>query len=77
MGNCKDCKYWEAHNDGRNRWNTCEAADWVYYKDKIGDSDIAIFADASDDTGLDCGLKTGPMFGCVKYQPEAVEPSED
>ena len=69
MGNCKDCKFWEEHQDGRKEWNTCEAADWVEYGDVIGESDIAIYATALDDTGLMTGLKTGPMFGCVKFQP--------
>lgn len=69
IGNCKDCKYWEAHIDMRNKqWNSCEAARWVDFDEQIGDTDLAVYADAIDDSGLQCGIKTGPMFGCVKYQ---------
>lgn len=68
-GNCKDCKHWKAHTDTYNkRWNTCEAPDWVDYDDKISDDDFAIYADAHDDSGLECGLKTGPMFRCDKFE---------
>jgi hypothetical protein len=70
MGHCKDCKHWESHTAGPNKsWHTCEAPDWVDYDAKIGDGDFAIYAHASDDTGLTAGLKTGPMFGCIKFQP--------
>lgn len=68
MGNCKDCRYWESHIDMRGRsWNTCEVASWVSRTDTIADNSIAIYADASDDTGLDAGIKTGPLFGCIKF----------
>lgn len=53
------------------QWNTCEAPEWVGYGDKIDDDGFAIFAEASDDHGLNCGLKTGPMFGCVKFERHA------
>ena len=71
MGHCKDCKYWESHSDMFNKsWMTCEAPNWVERDTKIGDADFAIFADASDDSGLTVGLKTGPMFGCIKFQKD-------
>ena len=70
MGHCKDCNYWDSHVDTRNKsWHTCEASDWVERDATIGDEDLAVYASATDDTGLDAGLKTGPMFGCVKFQP--------
>ena len=67
MGNCKDCKYWEPHNKRNKKWHTCGAASWVDYDEKIEDGGVGIYADASDDSGLVCGLRTGPMFGCVKF----------
>ena len=74
MGNCKDCKHWEKHNDTRGKqWNTCEAPNWVEYSDEIADDTFAIYADASDDSGLTCGLKTGAMFGCIKFQPRKTK----
>lgn len=69
MGNCKDCKFWESHFDGRKEWHTCEAADWVDREDKIGEEGFALYAEALDDSGLMAGLKTGPLFGCIKFQP--------
>lgn len=69
MGNCKDCKFWEFRVDMYNKsWNTCEAVAWVDYDSRIGDDSFAIYASASDDSGLEAGLKTGPMFGCNKFQ---------
>lgn len=68
MGNCKNCKYWDSHTDMRGKsWNTCEVAAWVDRAAVIADNAIAIYADASDDSGLDAGIKTGPMFGCIKF----------
>ena len=61
MGNCKDCKFWEAHHDTRNKkWNTCNATNWVDVAKKIGDDEIAYYADAII-------IKTGSMFGCVNF----------
>lgn len=69
MNHCKDCKYWDAHLGDRGvTWNTCARLDWVDVADKIGDDEAAIYADASDDSGLDAGLKTGPLFGCIKFE---------
>ncbi len=68
MGHCKDCKYWEAHFDGRKTWHTCEGADCATYDQKIFDDSFAIYAEALDDSGLQYGLKTGPMFGCIKFE---------
>jgi hypothetical protein len=69
MGHCKDCKYWEHHKDGYSKeWSTCGEPDWVDYADVIPDDSMAIYADASDDQGLECGLKTGPLFGCIKFK---------
>ena len=69
-GNCKDCRFWESHTDSWNKtWRTCEAADWVARDDKIADDAFAIYAEALDDSGLEAGMKTGPMFGCVRFQP--------
>jgi hypothetical protein len=64
IGHCKDCKYWE--QKGKN-WTTCEAADWTEYNEALPDDGFAYYASASDDSGLECGLKTGPYFGCIKF----------
>ena len=67
MGICKDCIYWDKAL-GHKNWNTCNLPDWVEYNEKIGDDEIAYYADAHDDSGLDAGIKTGPMFGCIKFE---------
>jgi hypothetical protein len=58
----------------RNKtWNTCEVVAWVGYSDKIADDAVAIYADANDDSGLEAGMKTGPMFGCIKFFPKSIK----
>ena len=71
FGHCKDCKFWEQHVDFYNtKWRTCEAADFADYVDQVADDAFAVYADAADDTGLVWWVKTGPMFGCVKFEPQ-------
>lgn len=70
MGNCKDCKNWDA---GAFH---CEAPSWVNHFPEgqwsPGEAGIALAVMASDDQGLDVGLKTGPMFGCTKFESKQV-----
>ncbi len=69
MGNCKDCKYWESHQDMRGKvWTTCERVDLVNSVEEIGDDGAGVLVEISDDYGLMAGLRTGPMFGCVKFK---------
>lgn len=63
MGNCKDCTKWY------RRDQTCRV-DWVERSDRVEEGEMAIFAEAHDDSGLMAGLKTGPLFGCVQFQPK-------
>lgn len=71
MGHCKDCKHWHQAL-GHTSWNTCEAPDTVVYDAVIADDTFALYAEAHDDSGLEYGLKTGPMFGCVKFEPRTT-----
>ena len=60
IGLCKDCKYW---SDGE-----CVDLDLDTFNDmKLEGSDRALYY-IMDDSGLDCGLKTGPEFGCVRFR---------
>jgi len=34
------------------------------------ESDIAFYADASDDTGLHAGILTGALFGCIRFETQ-------
>jgi len=67
MGNCKDCKYWDSYDQ------TCDGVEWVDLDSKIGDTEFAYYADANDDSGLSAGIKTGPMFGCIKFVAKPVK----
>ena len=68
-GYCKDCQYWESHNN--LHWQTCNLPVWANYSDDIGEDNMAMYVNANDDTGLEYDLKTGPMFGCVKFKPRS------
>lgn len=64
---CKDCKYWKANSlyDG----HVCD----IVGMDERGEYNVldnacGILYHVLDDSGLDCGLVTGPMFGCVNFK---------
>ena len=60
-GLCKDCKYWD---NGK-----CDDIDLDTFNDmKLEGSDRALYYRVDDDSGLDCVLKTGPEFGCVRFK---------
>lgn len=67
---CKDCKYWHKEQEyGGKSWMTCGAVEvFVEREDDIGEAGFALYASAWDDSGLDAGMKTGPLFGCVKFE---------
>lgn len=71
---CKDCKHWEYHEDNwGGKWHECGAVD----SDKqaagdVKDADFVVYAEAHDDSGMQSGLKTGPLFGCIKFQAKEV-----
>jgi hypothetical protein len=65
---CKDCKFWKAHTDQwRDSWTECDQVGGSSREGTLSDDDFAIYADADDNSGLEVGLKTGPMFGCIKF----------
>ena len=66
MKHCKDCKFWSVNTVALQKpWTTCERLDWVPINHPLAEDNAALYSDAGEDTGL----KTGPMFGCVKFQP--------
>jgi hypothetical protein len=72
MGNCQDCLVWKERTTRLGtRFGVCDITELDDPESAIGDSDMAIFAVVHDDSGLYVGLKTGPMFGCVKFQARA------
>lgn len=74
MGYCKDCKHWRSHLGEFNKaWETCEGVDWTDMTSRIKEDDFALYAEAHDDSGLSAGLRTGPLFGCIKFSPKLTE----
>ena len=60
IGLCKDCRYW--------KYRERDDIDLDTFNDmKLEGSDRALYY-IMDDSGLDCGLKTGPEFGCVRFR---------
>ena len=69
MGNCKNCRYWEKHIDIYNKkWSECNKAYWIDKNDRIEENSFGVYTEAADDSGLSCGLKTGPLFGCIQFK---------
>lgn len=71
MGHCKDCKHW---NEDRCLCHALDndMEDFPYNStpcpNEIG---MAIVYSVADDSGLDLGLKTGPLFGCTLFKKKA------
>lgn len=57
MGNCKDCKHWYD-----------EECMLIGTNENVGTDGFTLEIHASDDHGLFYSIKTGPMFGCVKFE---------
>lgn len=73
MGNCKDCKYWARYELFEGvMWRECEYPTYGYLKDNVEDNDFALYVEVLDDSGLTLGMKTGPMFGCLKFTPKTT-----
>lgn len=62
-GNCKDCRCWEKSNASAE-YGTCRAVDNSESDAPVGESDMCIF-------DLHAELKTGPMFGCLKFNSQS------
>ena len=74
IGHCKDCKWWEA-DDQRDtaKWAECGFDDNSFYDytwgrhTHIAEDTMCRYAVADDDQGLQHGMKTGRLFGCLKF----------
>jgi hypothetical protein len=60
-GRCKNCRFWD---DG-----VCDGGDWE--ENPLRDNSRLFFIDVTvaDDHNLNVKLKTGPEFGCVRFEP--------
>jgi len=66
---CKDCKHWIKRSaDLCRSYAVCDAVDWLEKYADIGDDEFAVYAEALDAVDLDVDLKTGPLFGCIKFK---------
>ena len=63
---CQQCAYW-----GRDFEGACDKPDSIDKRSQATGQQMAIYADAADDTDLEFRLMTGPEFGCVLFQPTA------
>jgi len=61
-GRCSTCKAWE----NMNECGACAGSD--DYRDMPLGDDFFVFVTAADDTGLSGKLRTGPDFGCIKWE---------
>lgn len=61
---CKDCKYWQSNGfcDAIN--NHDPGFGWK----QNPDIEFSIKCVVNDDSGLDVWLKTGPKFGCIRFE---------
>ena len=64
MGNCKDCQHWHRIRFECLQVCTNYENDQPIPEDKEFRMDVTF----NDDQGLDVGLKTGPLFGCVEFE---------
>lgn len=62
MSNCKDCKYWKNYDQ------TCGNVEWFELEDKLVGEEFGCYTNAYDNSGLSAGVKTGPMFSCIKWE---------
>jgi hypothetical protein len=64
MATCDNCKWWSLYHE-----RACDFVDTVH--STVDASTLfTIEATASDDTGLEARLITGPKFGCIKFAPK-------
>lgn len=68
---CKNCKFWKIRRFSTlPSYGECEAVD--SYDEGFGwsqnpDTLFELEYDALDDTGIWAKLKTGPEFGCIRF----------
>jgi len=59
---CKNCRYWDKYD------NSCNLADWYNRDNELVKDEIMFYAEVNDDSGLRAGVRTGPEFGCIKFE---------
>ena len=77
IGNCNNCRYWGKTDGGgieyNKVWTVCGYIRWPEPTDPIGESEAALYAYASDDSGLEVDLRTGPNFGCTNFEEKVCQ----
>ncbi len=69
MGQCKDCEFWNA-----GRCDTVGMPDSGFGWEQDPRILFDIGVDVDDDSGLQTWLRTGPEFGCVRFQARVSAP---
>ena len=71
MGHCKDCSHWDEFFTQADGSAECLRMRVISSGDNISsEEESAIWYKVSDDTGLDIQLRTGPHFGCSKFEQQ-------
>lgn len=74
---CKNCKHWRYITPMRGKpYHECMRVEYEGGPTNQGGADFALWAGADDDSGLECGLITGPDFGCAHFEPAKQPQSE-
>lgn len=78
MGNCKDCKWWEPSRRSQPAlWGQCEGVAGACIDspdDYAGiNPDEALVVVAGDYFGASAAFRTGPLFGCVLFEPRKAD----
>lgn len=73
MGNCKDCRHWRSVHDTLNRtYHECDAVGFEIEASKPGPDGVegnGFVIYTNDTHGSEESFRTGPNFGCVRFQP--------
>ena len=63
---CKNCHWWV-----QDYYNECARFGFTDDRHEAPPADeLLVLVSVSDDYGLRVGMKTGPDFGCVKFEPQ-------
>ena len=61
---CSNCEHWDRLTYSKVKYGVC------YQPDDKGDDGLSVSVEVDDDCGLRVELRTGPNFGCTKFEPK-------
>lgn len=70
IGRCGLCKYWGVREQNRERYTVCERVLITNAPPaRAGVATGLIYAEDDTDNGLLVEFRTGPAFGCTRFEP--------